>query len=728
MKRFPFNSILFAIALSGSGAAFAVTPTHPSVDGEISNLAELRWLSQNSSAWTRDWALVADIDASDTKNWNSGMGFLPIGTQEVRFDGSFDGGGHTISGLFINRPDTKDVGLFGYIQYLNTVSNLTILDADITGGMNVGVLAGTILKTENKNVKIIDSKVHGGRAGGYAGYPYNLKADNIHIENIKVVGSGDSGGFGGYIENLLDMTNIHVSGVIESKSRAGGLIGFGNNLGTWDGVTVDVTVDGKFDVGGVLGHGNNGRFTNISVTGDISSSLRDSGGLVGNVGRAIKLSNCSFSGTVTGVNSVGGVIGSYFHSGTEVIGCTVDAKITGEKFLGGIAGVNSGMHMVIDGVSILEGTTLTGDSFIGGFFGIGVGGYLGYQNLSSKATLDGNWAVGGFVGGYYPMATLSFNKSGFDGSFVKSGSGVLGSIVDYPIENSDFDRINGVPEDVAILELTDSFSISSFSESESSALVSSDLRFTTLNLTNSYVAPSLQNLKDGIIPKIHENTEPNGAIESSYYISKTGGLDALGFKALNAELPLSTTYFSGFSFATPWKNGVWGFDHVSERPFLNPSEVPVFTSPNLSDGDLSDLEVELGDSITFSVNAIMESTGSDTDVLYELTGNGVDFATIDEFGLITISPTNKSMVGEHEFVVTALHGDSKNSLMPFKVSVNGIDDVIDNGDVDTGDTGTDDTDHIVIDLNHNVNLSGGSTGPLTIIALLTCLALARRRV
>ena len=58
------------------------------------------------------YALGTDIDASATSGWNAGAGFLPVGI----FGGVFEGLGHTISNLTIDRPATNFVGLFGQLS------------------------------------------------------------------------------------------------------------------------------------------------------------------------------------------------------------------------------------------------------------------------------------------------------------------------------------------------------------------------------------------------------------------------------------------------------------------------------------------------------------------------------------------------------------------------------------------------------------------------------------
>ena len=61
--------------------------------------------------------------------WNGGAGFDPIGDNTGQFMGRFDGLGHTITGLTINRPTTVDVGLFGFIGTGGEIRNLGLVGA-----------------------------------------------------------------------------------------------------------------------------------------------------------------------------------------------------------------------------------------------------------------------------------------------------------------------------------------------------------------------------------------------------------------------------------------------------------------------------------------------------------------------------------------------------------------------------------------------------------------------
>jgi filamentous hemagglutinin family protein len=90
------------------------------------------------------YALGSNIDASATSTWNtiSGVsaGFTPIGDSSTSFTGSFDGLGHTISGVTINMSGDR-VGLFGSTSN-PVIRNVGLINVDITGNNYVGGLVG----------------------------------------------------------------------------------------------------------------------------------------------------------------------------------------------------------------------------------------------------------------------------------------------------------------------------------------------------------------------------------------------------------------------------------------------------------------------------------------------------------------------------------------------------------------------------------------------------------
>ena len=96
-----------------------------------------------------DYILMNDLTPADdgyddhaSETANDGKGWLPIGDDEDRFTGSFDGQGYTISDLYIDRPNTYYVGLFGYTDTDSVVENIGVV-VNITGdGFFVGGLVG----------------------------------------------------------------------------------------------------------------------------------------------------------------------------------------------------------------------------------------------------------------------------------------------------------------------------------------------------------------------------------------------------------------------------------------------------------------------------------------------------------------------------------------------------------------------------------------------------------
>lgn len=93
----------------------------------ISNAKELALLAEyvdlgNDTASTY-YKLTEDIDVSGGSEWTA------IGTNSNRFKGTFDGGGHTVSGININKPDEKYQGLFGI--FTGTIKNVGIENSSI---------------------------------------------------------------------------------------------------------------------------------------------------------------------------------------------------------------------------------------------------------------------------------------------------------------------------------------------------------------------------------------------------------------------------------------------------------------------------------------------------------------------------------------------------------------------------------------------------------------------
>jgi len=160
--------------------------------------------------------LNANLDLIVYVNW------MPIGKdRESPFRGTFDGGGHVISNVTVNRPDSSYQGLFGVIDG-GGVQNLGLENVNITGSEDVGGLAGYI-----GNGKSIISNVYvtgtvsaaGYYAGGFAGSVLGSEISNCYSA-VAVSGNVAVGGFVGHSVGLK-LTNSYAIGAISSGPPEG---------------------------------------------------------------------------------------------------------------------------------------------------------------------------------------------------------------------------------------------------------------------------------------------------------------------------------------------------------------------------------------------------------------------------------------------------------------------------------------------------------------------------
>ena len=97
------------------------------------------------------YELTADLDLDTNRSggadegdafWNGGAGWEPIGSDADPFAATFEGGGHVVSNLFIDRVRQNGVGLFGHVGAGASIRNLGVSDVSVTGNDGVGGLVG----------------------------------------------------------------------------------------------------------------------------------------------------------------------------------------------------------------------------------------------------------------------------------------------------------------------------------------------------------------------------------------------------------------------------------------------------------------------------------------------------------------------------------------------------------------------------------------------------------
>ena len=138
-----------------------------------------------------------EITATDATYWNSGAGWVPIGSSATKYTGTFHGNDNTISNLFIDRSAASKTGLFGYAEG-GTIRNLSLVNANVTGNAETAVLVG-----EGNNLQLMHIRVTG-RVSGFArsaGLVGRLAHGNSTItacrSEVDVTGSNIS--FGGLV-------------------------------------------------------------------------------------------------------------------------------------------------------------------------------------------------------------------------------------------------------------------------------------------------------------------------------------------------------------------------------------------------------------------------------------------------------------------------------------------------------------------------------------------------
>ncbi len=246
---------------------------------QISNVTQLQAMN---TALDKYYVLTQNIDATVTSTWNSGQGFEPIGTtSSTPFTGALNGNGYKIYKLYISRPTTVGVGLFGhFFGSVGAISNLGLDSVTIIGNERVGALVG------NKNGLVENCYSTGTVSGGKS-----------------------TGGLIG--RNGLNVVNSYSSCNVTGTDEVGGLTGSGASIFKCY-ATGNVTVISNGDAGGLVGEVSMsaGTIYNSYATGNVTSnnSLGSVGGLIGRM-QAGLIDLCYSTGKVTGNSVVGGFIG-----------------------------------------------------------------------------------------------------------------------------------------------------------------------------------------------------------------------------------------------------------------------------------------------------------------------------------------------------------------------------------------------------------------------------------
>jgi len=319
----------------------------------------------------KHFILMNDIDL-DVPPYNSEEGWLPLGSAANNFTGYFDGDGFVINNLFIDRPDSWYMGLFGVIGLLGQVSNLHIENANINGYSLTAGLVG------NNRGTLVGCSVNGNISGqngvgGIAGENNLGTIDSCQTHGSITAFGNNGGGLVGRNRTGSTIVNSHSTADVTGtgNNSYGGLVGWNDNLITDSYATGNV--NGVIYTGGLVGRNYKGSILRCYATGSVTSSSNNVGGLAGgNAGLDDALiSECYAIGDVSGDSSVGGLVGENRNHGT----------ISDSYALGSVFGLNNS----------------TSQFGVGGLLGeLYIGAVVQYSY--SVGEVSGNPPVGGLIG------------------------------------------------------------------------------------------------------------------------------------------------------------------------------------------------------------------------------------------------------------------------------------------------------------------------------------------
>ena len=296
--------------------------------------------ASTAGAWYTSDALTGTLTAGSYGGTLNA--WTPIGNSDLYgFYGNFDGGGHTVSGEYINSSSENYYGLFSLST--GTIQNIGVVNSYVCGRAAIG----SVLSINNGTVENCYSTgiVCGTyNVGGVAG------SNTVTLENcyntgavIGLKGSDEVGGVMGY--NCGTVENSNNTGTVCGTTGIGGVVGDTSGPGTVANsynTGAVIGLSGSTYVGGVVGWAYGGTVTNCYNIGVISGASYDIGGVVGENNRGT-IENSYSAGAVSGINGtsdIGGVAGDNLYG--TVANCYNVGTVSHNCGSGGVVGNNSG--------------------------------------------------------------------------------------------------------------------------------------------------------------------------------------------------------------------------------------------------------------------------------------------------------------------------------------------------------------------------------------------------
>ena len=358
------------------------------------------------------FSLEADIDMTQwiAEN-NPSQGWQPIG-KDSGFRGNFNGNGHIISNLWIKRPSTDYIGLFGKIDDNAEILNLKLENAEYVGNDYVG---------------------------GIVGYCYNANSITSCEFNGKISGNDYIGGIIGYIDNNGDhdfeVSDCNSYCHINGRDYIGGICGYNyNRVHGGENYRVFISdclsysnIDGRDYIGGICGYAysysdRTYSNSNITISNCYSYNHINGNSYIGGVSgynytygsgthSSITISNCYSHNHINGNSNIGGVSGDNFNYDSGNNGnittsdCFTNGRIKGNESIGGIVGYiekNKGSLDISKCYS--NNSIIEGKNYVGGIFG---------NSTANNIQTSGNVSLNEVISSDNNLYRIG-NKGGFD--------------------------------------------------------------------------------------------------------------------------------------------------------------------------------------------------------------------------------------------------------------------------------------------------------------------------
>ena len=245
----------------------------------------------------------------------------------------------------------------------------------------------SLLMEEENSTAVSENEAADFEGEGTAESPYLIE----DVDDLKKLAEKVNGG------TTYEKTYFKLTANIDLKNEEWTPIGKSGLpfQGTFDGYGYQITnlkISNGGQYAGLFGYTKGAVIKNCNVTGEING-YNHTGGIVGSANVNTKIRNCSFQGNVEGNGEKRGGIVGHTSIGCDVSGCFVTGTVTGEKFVGGIAGWGAG---TIKNCYALANVTATG---------VSAGGIAGYycsnftiENCYYSGNVSAKWAGG--IAGY----------------------------------------------------------------------------------------------------------------------------------------------------------------------------------------------------------------------------------------------------------------------------------------------------------------------------------------